>query len=54
MFHKSRQTLHLLRHLLCSVEVPTELRISDMVEELEIGKITKVGVFPQTLFIEFS
>lgn len=29
--------------LYCAAEVPTELKISDEAEELEIGKLTKVG-----------
>lgn len=29
--------------LYCAAEVPTELKISDEAQELEIGKLTKVG-----------
>lgn len=37
--------LLLLIFLSSSAETPTELRISDKAEELEIGKLTKVGIF---------
>lgn len=35
----------LLTFLSSSAETPTEVLISDKAEELEIGKLTKVGVF---------
>lgn len=35
----------LLTFVSSSAETPTELKISDKAEELEIGKLTKVGVF---------
>lgn len=34
---------HIKMFLYCAAEVPAELKISDEAEELEIGKLTKVG-----------
>lgn len=42
---KRTTTPPLLTFLSSSAETPTELKISDKAEELEIGKLTKVGVF---------
>lgn len=42
---KGITTPALLTFFSSSAETPTELKISDKAKELEIGKLTKVGVF---------
>lgn len=43
MDHRTCRALTHKMFLYCAAEVPAELKISDEAEELEIGKLTKVG-----------